>query len=137
MDEFQAMPNFNEGRSDAGCCYHNKKLIVAGGYVGGQPRLQRGRDNSPNGIEMLNITASDNDSQWVKSESVLPRRLVGHSLTSFKRKIILIGGERRVGSEGGNEVWDGTMKRYRIVPSKVSNKGGSLIPLVLIFFIGS
>ena len=29
------------------------------------------------------------------------------------------------------------MKRYRIVPRAVSNKGGSLIPLVLIFFTGS
>merc|ERR1712018_748016 len=35
MDEYQVMTNLNIGRSQAGCCYHNKKLIVAGGAING------------------------------------------------------------------------------------------------------
>lgn len=59
----------------------------------------------------MNITASYNESQLVKSRSSLPRILAGHSLTSFKRKIILIGGFN--GNRDVNEVWEGMLEEER------------------------
>ena len=98
MGEYQVMPYLNESRRDAGCCYHDKILIVCGGYG-------RGTLDS---IEMLKIEASDNDPQWMRLESSLPSTLRNHSIISFKGKIILTGGT----STGGTtvkKVWEGTL----------------------------
>jgi hypothetical protein len=57
---------------------------------------------------MLSITTSDNGPEWKLCKTNLPYKVQCHTLTTFKGKMIFIGG--LVGGSVSNKVWKGTFK---------------------------
>ena len=68
-----------------------------------------GTPNAMDSIEMLDITTSDNGPEWKMCETNLPCKVWCHTLTSFKGKIIMIGGLVE-GSDRSINVWEGTLE---------------------------
>ena len=105
-DKWKSFPSLNTIRDKCpASCFVNNILIVAGGYEPTQGRL--------NSIEYIDITdEEDTAKEWTLSKSVLPVRVLAHTLSELNGKIYLIGGN--VGNLAkqvwiSNRVWMGTL----------------------------
>ena len=106
-DKWMSFPSLTTTRDKCpASCFVNNILIVAGGYESTQGRL--------NSIEYIDITdEEDTEKEWALSKSVLPVRVLAHTLTELNGKIYLIGGN--VGNLAkqvwiSNRVWEGTLR---------------------------
>ena len=104
VQEFKALPQLNVARESAGPCYINEVLYVSGG-----DNAHYSYSHKLDSIELLHITTSGNGLEWELCKTNLPYKVAYHTLTTFKNKVILIGGALGI-YKYLNEVWEGTLK---------------------------
>ncbi len=76
------LPSMIHPRGETASCVYNNDVIVAGGYDG-----QGGTDS----IEILKI--NQDPLQWIMFAGKLPRKLIGHTVSVYQDKLLVIGGE--------------------------------------------
>ena len=104
-EKWSIFPSLNVTRDKCpASCYVQGTLIIAGGYEPSQGRLDS--------IEFTEISNEKNGSKvWTMCKSLLPVKVLAHTLSEMNGKIYLIGGNVDNQTKNGNcnKIWEGTI----------------------------
>ena len=104
-EKWRIFPSLNVTRDKCpASCYVQGTLIIAGGYEPSQGRLDS--------IEFTEISNEKNGcNEWTMCKSLLPVKVLAHTLSEMNGKIYLIGGNVDNQTKNGNcnKIWEGTI----------------------------